>query len=269
MAELDEYDAILGDGAKEADEPEAVADKEQKDRSGRDKDKDRRRSRSRDRKERRRSRSRDRERRKERDNDYRVSSRRSKSRSRSRGRRERERRERDMRGDRNGRDRGRDMRRAPPPRRRDMTPPEVRLAREKERELKELERATRTVFAFNLNIKADERDIFEFFSKAGEVTDIRLITDRHTKRSKGLAYVEFSKQEEVFVALALTGQLMLGQPVMVKPAEAEKNLAWEAQQAAKNSNASSRWPAAAAGHGLQAGASRGRDHADLRAFRAA
>ncbi|WIA17274.1 hypothetical protein OEZ85_014144 [Tetradesmus obliquus] len=237
MAELDEYDAILGDGAKEADEPEAVADKEQKDRSGRDKDKDRRRSRSRDRKERRRSRSRDRERRKERDNDYRVSSRRSKSRSRSRGRRERERRERDMRGDRNGRDRGRDMRRAPPPRRRDMTPPEVRLAREKERELKELERATRTVFAFNLNIKADERDIFEFFSKAGEVTDIRLITDRHTKRSKGLAYVEFSKQEEVFVALALTGQLMLGQPVMVKPAEAEKNLAWEAQQAAKNSNA--------------------------------
>jgi RNA recognition motif-containing protein len=50
-----------------------------------------------------------------------------------------------------------------------MTPPEVRLAREKERELKELERATRTVFAFNLNIKADERDIFEFFAKAGEV----------------------------------------------------------------------------------------------------
>jgi hypothetical protein len=38
-----------------------------------------------------------------------------------------------------------------------------------------------------------------------QVTDIRLITDRHTKRSKGLAYVEFSKQEEVFVALALTG----------------------------------------------------------------
>lgn len=70
-----------------------------------------------------------------------------------------------------------------------------------------------------------------------QVTDIRLITDRHTKRSKGLAYVEFSKQEEVFVALTLTGQIMLGQPVMVKPAEAEKNIAWEAQQAAKASTA--------------------------------
>lgn len=70
-----------------------------------------------------------------------------------------------------------------------------------------------------------------------QVTDIRLITDRHTKRSKGLAYVEFSKQEEVFVALTLTGQIMLGQPVMVKPAEAEKNIAWEAEQAAKQSTA--------------------------------
>lgn len=40
-----------------------------------------------------------------------------------------------------------------------------------------------------------------------QVTDIRLITDRHTKRSKGLAYIEFSKQEEVFAALTLTGQV--------------------------------------------------------------
>lgn len=43
-----------------------------------------------------------------------------------------------------------------------------------------------------------------------QVTDIRLITDRHTKRSKGLAYIEFSKQEEVFAALTLTGQVRGG-----------------------------------------------------------
>jgi RNA-binding protein 39 len=50
----------------------------------------------------------------------------------------------------------------------------VRAARERERELKELERATRTVFVYNLNNKADERDIFEFFSKAGEVRVCRV-----------------------------------------------------------------------------------------------
>jgi hypothetical protein len=43
------------------------------------------------------------------------------------------------------------------------------MQRERERELAELERATRTVFAFNISIKADERDIFGFFSKAGQV----------------------------------------------------------------------------------------------------
>lgn len=65
------------------------------------------------------------------------------------------------------------------------------------------------------------------------MTDIRIITDRHTRRSKGIAYIEFSKQENVFTALAMTGQVFMGQAVMVKTAEAEKNVAWEAAQAAK------------------------------------
>ncbi|PNH05905.1 RNA-binding protein 39 [Tetrabaena socialis] len=56
-----------------------------------------------------------------------------------------------------------------PPRRRSPTPPEDRLAREvareKERELRELERATRTVFAYGLSHLVDERDLFDLFSK--------------------------------------------------------------------------------------------------------
>lgn len=97
-----------------------------------------------------------------------------------------------------------------------------------------MERDTRTVFAYNLNLKADERDIYEFFSRAGKVVDVKVITDRNTKKSKGFAYIEYAKQEETLNALALTGQTLLGQAVMVKSSEAEKNLAWEAQQAAQN-----------------------------------
>ncbi len=78
--------------------------------------------------------------------------------------------------------------------RRERTPPEVKAAREKERELRELERDTRTVFAYNLNLKAGEREVFEFFSRAGTVNDVRLIMDRNTKKSKGFAYIEFSRQ---------------------------------------------------------------------------
>lgn len=53
--------------------------------------------------------------------------------------------------------------------RRAPTPPEVLEQRERERELKELDRDTRTVFAYNLNLKADEKDLFDFFSRAGQV----------------------------------------------------------------------------------------------------
>lgn len=46
---------------------------------------------------------------------------------------------------------------------------EKREAEERQRELEELDRDTRTVFAYNLATKAGERDIFEFFSQAGGV----------------------------------------------------------------------------------------------------
>lgn len=57
-----------------------------------------------------------------------------------------------------------------------------------------MERDTRTIFAYNLNLKADERDLFDFFSKAGKVIDVKIIMDRNTRKSKGFAYVEFENQ---------------------------------------------------------------------------
>jgi hypothetical protein len=50
-------------------------------------------------------------------------------------------------------------------------------------------------------------------------------------------YSGLFSSDVLFCCCCTAGQLMLGQPVMVKPAEAEKNMAWEAQQAAKQSNA--------------------------------
>ncbi|GAB2282975.1 hypothetical protein Dimus_017508 [Dionaea muscipula] len=86
------------------------------------------------------------------------------------------------------------------------------------------ERDQRTVFAYQMPLKATERDVYEFFSKAGKVRDVRLIMDRNSRRSKGVGYVEFFDAMSVPMAIALSGQLFFGQPVMVKPSEAEKNL---------------------------------------------
>ncbi|KAK4258477.1 hypothetical protein QN277_004920 [Acacia crassicarpa] len=86
------------------------------------------------------------------------------------------------------------------------------------------ERDQRTVFAYQISLKADERDVYEFFSRAGKVRDVRLIMDRNSRRSKGVGYIEFYDVMSVPMAIALSSQPLLGQPVMVKPSEAEKNL---------------------------------------------
>ncbi|RZB43312.1 RNA-binding protein 39 isoform B [Glycine soja] len=104
-----------------------------------------------------------------------------------------------------------------------------RLVRHKEKkeettEPADPERDQRAVFAYQISLKADERDVFEFFSRAGKVRDVRLIMDRNSRRSKGVGYIEFYDVMSVPMAIALSGQPLLGQPVMVKPSEAEKNL---------------------------------------------
>ncbi|XP_020272881.1 RNA-binding protein 39 isoform X4 [Asparagus officinalis] len=48
--------------------------------------------------------------------------------------------------------------------------------------------------------------------------------DRNSRRSKGVGYIEFYDAMSVPMAIALSGQPLRGQAVMVKPSEAEKNL---------------------------------------------
>ena len=55
------------------------------------------------------------------------------------------------------------------------------------------------------------------------MNDVRVIYDRNTATSKGMAYVEFEDVASVPAALATTGQILRNQVVMVKASEAEKN----------------------------------------------
>ncbi len=63
-----------------------------------------------------------------------------------------------------------------------------------------------------------------------QVTDVRIIKDAQTRRSKGIAYVEFEKQESCPMAVAKSGQIICGFPVVIQASQAEKNIA--AKQAA-------------------------------------
>ncbi|ORZ18826.1 hypothetical protein BCR42DRAFT_436152 [Absidia repens] len=92
------------------------------------------------------------------------------------------------------------------------------------------ERDRRTVFVTQLAQRLKNREFHEFFSQAGRVRDARIISDRNTRRSKGVGYVEFYDESTVQSALAMSGQKLLGIPVIVQLTEAEKNrLALQAQ----------------------------------------
>jgi RNA-binding protein 39 len=66
------------------------------------------------------------------------------------------------------------------------------------------------------------RQIYEFFSRLVVVTDIQVIDDPKTKKSKGLAYVELENKSMIPSALSMHGQLLDGYPCTVQISQADK-----------------------------------------------
>lgn len=69
-----------------------------------------------------------------------------------------------------------------------------------------------------------------------QVRDVRMISDRSSRRSKGIAYIEFVEASSVPLAIGLTGQRLLGVPIIVQASQAEKNRAAAAAAAAAAAN---------------------------------
>ncbi|XP_041112800.1 RNA-binding protein 39-like [Polyodon spathula] len=83
----------------------------------------------------------------------------------------------------------------------------------------------RACHCMQLAARIRPRDLEEFFSAVGKVRDVRMISDRNSRRSKGIAYIEFVEASSVPLAIGLTGQRLLGVPIIVQASQAEKNRA--------------------------------------------
>ncbi|KAI0788461.1 hypothetical protein C8Q75DRAFT_719982 [Abortiporus biennis] len=84
----------------------------------------------------------------------------------------------------------------------------------------------RSVFVSQLAARLTARDLGYFFEdKLGEntVMDSRIVTDRISRRSKGIGYVEFRTVELVDRAIALSGTIVMGLPIHIQHTEAERN----------------------------------------------
>ncbi len=75
------------------------------------------------------------------------------------------------------------------------------------------------LYVGNLSFDTTENDLQELFEQFGHVTEVGLVTDRATARSRGFAFVTMSNASEAEAAiLALEGQPFQGRNLTVNEA---------------------------------------------------
>ncbi|KAG0496511.1 hypothetical protein HPP92_001202 [Vanilla planifolia] len=72
-----------------------------------------------------------------------------------------------------------------------------------------------TAFISNLSLEANEQHLHQVFKDSGGVTAIRLLRDKFTGKSRGLAYVDFSDEEHLAAGLTKSKQKLLGRKLSI------------------------------------------------------
>jgi cold-inducible RNA-binding protein len=75
------------------------------------------------------------------------------------------------------------------------------------------------LFVGNLPFSANEDDLRDFFSSCGEVTEVRMPTDKITGRMRGFGFVSFATEQEAQNALSLNGKDLKGRELRINLAE--------------------------------------------------
>jgi cold-inducible RNA-binding protein len=79
------------------------------------------------------------------------------------------------------------------------------------------------IFISNISFKVREQALTELFSQFGEVTSVRIIKDKETRRSKGYGFVEMANENEGNAAInALNGTLHYERNIVVAEAKGKK-----------------------------------------------
>jgi len=66
------------------------------------------------------------------------------------------------------------------------------------------------IYVGNLAYRTTEDDLRQLFSQFGEVSSVKIITDRDTGQSKGFGFVEMSNQSEAEAAINNLNETDLG-----------------------------------------------------------
>lgn len=75
------------------------------------------------------------------------------------------------------------------------------------------------IYVGNLDYKLEESELEEVFNEYGEVSSVKIITDKYTGKSKGFGFVEMPNDEQAEAAIeALDGKEVNGRQLRVNKA---------------------------------------------------
>jgi RNA recognition motif-containing protein len=75
------------------------------------------------------------------------------------------------------------------------------------------------VYVANLPSQASEPELKVLFSKAGDVMSVKIVADKHTGQTRGIAFVEMSTQWEARRAVSMLNRTdFMGKNLLVKEA---------------------------------------------------
>ena len=76
------------------------------------------------------------------------------------------------------------------------------------------------IYCGNLSFQSTQDDVRELFTPHGEVTDVHIVMDRETGRSRGFAFVEMATEQAAKAAItALDGQPHQGRNLKINEAQ--------------------------------------------------
>ncbi|OVA19144.1 RNA recognition motif domain [Macleaya cordata] len=88
---------------------------------------------------------------------------------------------------------------------------------------KEMYRDQCTAFISNLSFQVNDEHLRSFFGDVGGVTAIRILRDKFTGKSRGLAYVDFANAEQLAAAVAKNKKTLLGKRVSIVRSNPQRN----------------------------------------------
>ena len=78
------------------------------------------------------------------------------------------------------------------------------------------------IFVGNLSFKTDEQELQAVFGKFGEITEIKIPTDRESGRARGFAFITFESQQAAQEALTMDGKELNERAIRVNMATDKK-----------------------------------------------